>query len=259
MPSLPIDVGPVPACVVRAAADYAIPIRALLAVKAAMQPKPEVRQGFAAGSPYPVNRAWLTALARTWRLKSEALTRDVCWTAQAASYVLRYEINRAGGDFWTGVASFVTSVPPGQPVKAAEISKLIDEAARQNKLDPALIRAIVEVESNYQPEARSSKGAVGLMQLMPTTAARYGVTDQRELFTPSVNIAAGAKYLANLWKMFDGNVQLTVAAYNAGEGAVVKYGLKVPPYAETQRYVQAVTTLYGPTFQAKVYEASLLF
>lgn len=259
MQSLPIDIGPVPACVEKAASEYAIPTRALLSVKAAMLPSVPVRRGFAADSPYPVNDSWLRVLARGWRIKANVLKQDVCWTARASSYVLRYEINRAAGDFWTGVASFTTSVPPGQPVKAAEVAALIDDAAHQNRLDPALIRAVMEVESHFQPSATSPKGAVGLMQLMPKTAARYGVLAQRDLLVPAINIAAGARYLGDLLTQFGGNIQLTLAAYNAGEGAVVKHGLRVPPYAETQQYVQSVTTLYGPTFRTRVYEASLLF
>jgi len=259
MPALPpVDIGPVPACVAQAATDYAIPTRALLAVKAAMQPAAPVDRGFAA-SPYPVASAWLATLARGWGLKVDVLKRDVCWTARASAYVMRYEINLARGDFWVGVSRYARSVPPGTAAKAGDIAPLIDDAAHQNGLDPALISAVVEVESAYQAEARSPKGALGLMQLMPGTGARYGVTVQRDLLVPSINIAAGARYLADLYAMFGGDLRLTLAAFNAGEGAVIKYGLQVPPFAETQQYVQAVTTLYGPTFRAKVYEASLLF
>jgi soluble lytic murein transglycosylase-like protein len=217
-----------------------------------------VDRNFAA-SPYPVTNAWLATLARGWGLKVEVLKHDACWTARASAYVMRYEINLARGDFWEGIGHYARSVPPGTVAKANDVAPIIAEAAHQDGLDPALISAVVEVESGYQAEARSPKGALGLMQLMPGTGARYGVAAQRDLLVPSINIAAGARYLADLYAMFGGDLRLTLAAFNAGEGAVVKYGLQVPPFAETQQYVQAVTTLYGPTFRAKVYEASLLF
>jgi soluble lytic murein transglycosylase-like protein len=117
------------------------------------------------------------------------------------------------------------------------------EAAKDTRLDPALIHAVITAESNYNPNAVSNKGAQGLMQLMPDTARRYGVK-AKEIKHPEKNIKAGAQYLADLLRMFDGDVRLALAGYNAGENVVVRYGRKVPPYAETQAYVPRVLRVY---------------
>jgi len=116
-------------------------------------------------------------------------------------------------------------------------------AAKDTQLDPALIHAVITAESNYNANAVSHKGAVGLMQLMPDTARRYGVSG-REIKLPEKNIMAGSQYLADLNRMFDGDLKLALAGYNAGENVVVRYGRKVPPYAETQAYVPRVLRVY---------------
>jgi soluble lytic murein transglycosylase-like protein len=116
-------------------------------------------------------------------------------------------------------------------------------AAKGTQLDPALIHAVITAESNYNANAVSHKGAVGLMQLMPDTARRYGVKG-KEIKLPEKNIMAGAQYLADLIRMFDGDLKLALAGYNAGENVVVRYGRKVPPYAETQAYVPRVLRVY---------------
>ena len=100
-----------------------------------------------------------------------------------------------------------------------------------------LLHAIIAVESAYDARAVSSKGAQGLMQLMPATAQRFGVLDP---FDPHENVRAGARYLKALMAQFNGDLKLTLAAYNAGESAVVRYGNRVPPFAETQKYVPKV-------------------
>jgi soluble lytic murein transglycosylase-like protein len=116
----------------------------------------------------------------------------------------------------------------------------IDAAAKAHDLDPALVRAVIHAESGFNPKARSHKGAVGLMQLMPATAREVGVRDAR---VPSHNIRGGAQYLAGLLAQFRGDVALAAAAYNAGPAAVAKYA-GIPPYAETQVYVQRVKILH---------------
>jgi soluble lytic murein transglycosylase-like protein len=127
------------------------------------------------------------------------------------------------------------------PKDRARYSKHILDAARVNKLEPALIHAVIAAESGYNPFARSPKGAAGLMQLMPATAKRYGVTNRLD---PAQNIQGGARYLRDLVRMFNNDLQLAVAAYNAGENAVVKYGNRIPPYSETMTYVPRVMTYY---------------
>ena len=116
----------------------------------------------------------------------------------------------------------------------------INHAARQFDLDPALVRAVIHAESGFDARARSPKGAIGLMQLMPGTARRLGVTNA---YVPGRNIWGGAQYLAGLLAQFRNDVALAVAAYNAGPEAVQKYA-GVPPYAETQVYVQRVKILH---------------
>lgn len=118
----------------------------------------------------------------------------------------------------------------------------IDAVAKQNRLPRALVHAVITAESAYDPNAVSHAGAVGLMQLMPGTAERYGVLNRKD---PLANVAGGTRYLRDLLKMFDNNLVLALAAYNAGENAVIKYGNKIPPYEETQTYVQRVLKYYN--------------
>ena len=114
--------------------------------------------------------------------------------------------------------------------------------ARRARLDPALLHAVIAVESAYDPAAVSPKGALGLMQLMPATAARYGVRDP---FDVEQNLAAGASHLRGLIDRYAGDTALALAAYNAGSGAVQAAGGRIPPYAETRRYVPAVLRRYA--------------
>jgi soluble lytic murein transglycosylase-like protein len=118
---------------------------------------------------------------------------------------------------------------------------LIRKVAKKAKLSPELLHAVIQAESSYNPKAKSSAGAVGLMQLMPGTASRYGVTN---IWDPSQNLEGGARYLRDLLDMFKNNLRLALAAYNAGENAVKKYGNRIPPYPETQKYVRKVLDFY---------------
>jgi soluble lytic murein transglycosylase-like protein len=117
----------------------------------------------------------------------------------------------------------------------------IQAAAMANNVEAALIRAVISVESGYNPSAVSRAGAVGLMQLMPETAKRYNVTNRHD---PEQNIHGGAQYLRDLLRMFNNDLQLAIAAYNAGEQAVMKYGNRIPPYRETLAYVPKVMKFY---------------
>jgi hypothetical protein len=119
----------------------------------------------------------------------------------------------------------------------AQLGSEIEAAARAQSLDPALLKALVAVESRFNPRARSPKGAMGLTQLMPATAQRYGVAKPYDV---KQNLHGGARYLRDLMKLFDQDVKLVLAAFNAGENAVIRYGKRIPPYPETQRYVPAV-------------------
>ena len=116
----------------------------------------------------------------------------------------------------------------------------VQAAAREHGVDAALIHAVISAESGYNQFARSPKGARGLMQLIPATAARYGATN---LLDPRQNIDAGTRYLKDLMGMFGNDLRLALAAYNAGEGAVMRYG-NIPPYQETRQYVPKVLAYY---------------
>lgn len=129
----------------------------------------------------------------------------------------------------------------GGRVAPAKYRGHILAAAQETKVDAALIHAVISVESGYNASARSSAGAVGLMQLMPETARRYGVKDRLD---PAQNIRGGARYLRDLKALFDGDLKLVLAAYNAGEESVMKYGRQIPPYRETAAYVPKVLSYY---------------
>jgi len=132
-------------------------------------------------------------------------------------------------------------LPPGVNLVRGRYAELINQVATEEGMDPALVRAIIRAESNFDSHAVSRKGARGLMQLMPDTAGRYAVEN---VFDPEANIRGGVRYLRFLHDMFAGRLSLVVAAYNAGENSVLRHN-GVPPYAETQQYVARVLGLYG--------------
>ena len=137
-----------------------------------------------------------------------------------------------------GAPAVATARRPGSSARA-RWGALIDQVAAEENLPAALVHAVVAVESGYDPHAVSPKGAVGLMQLMPATAERFGVPRAART-EPAQNLRAGARYLGWLLNTFHGDLELALAGYNAGEGAVQKYGHQVPPYRETQNYVRRV-------------------
>jgi soluble lytic murein transglycosylase-like protein len=144
------------------------------------------------------------------------------------------------------VPAFESTAPTPQKAettaeKRARFAPLITAAAAASKVEPALIEAIMTAESAFNPLAVSKAGAVGLMQLMPDTAARYGVKDR---WDPAQNILGGARYLSFLLEKFNNNHKLAIAAYNAGEGAVEKHRNRIPPYSETRKYVPKVLAYY---------------
>jgi len=152
---------------------------------------------------------------------------------------------KGGGE--VGVpAAMVQGIVPDEvleelrPGTAADFERLVAEAAQRHGLEPALVRAVVAVESGFQPTAVSRKGAQGLMQLMPATARDLGVDDP---FDPAANLDGGSRYLSSLVARYDGDLTRALAAYNAGMAAVARHG-GVPPYAETRSYVRRVLGRY---------------
>ena len=142
--------------------------------------------------------------------------------------------------YMPGEISFMGENRPAVNIDRDGVEKLVREAAERHHVDPALVRAVIETESNWNPAAISRKGALGLMQLIPTTAQRFGVNDA---FSPKQNVDAGVKYLKTLLERYNGNLDLALAAYNAGEGAVDRaHG--IPSYRETRNYVQRVQEAY---------------
>ena len=135
----------------------------------------------------------------------------------------------------------------------AEVDTIIAESGKRYGVDPALLYAIMHQESAFKPRAVSNKGARGLMQLMPATAARFGV---RDIFNKRQNIEGGARYMRFLLDTFSGSVPLALAGYNAGEGAVMRYGRNIPPYRETQEYVRRITRRYALIRDPQTIEAA---
>ena len=142
--------------------------------------------------------------------------------------------------YMPGQLSFLGPNRPAMSVDRDGVEKMVREAAERHKVDPALVRAVIETESNWNPAAYSRKGAMGLMQLIPTTALRFGVNDA---FNVRQNVDAGVRYLRTLLERYNGNLDLALAAYNAGEGAVDRAG-GIPSYRETRAYVHRVQDSY---------------
>jgi hypothetical protein len=124
--------------------------------------------------------------------------------------------------------------------RRSRYDEIIERHAERYRVDATLVRAVIQVESDFNPSVVSSKGACGLMQLMPATASRFGV---REIHDPEQNIHGGVQYLAHLMRLFNGDLTRVLAGYNAGENAVIRHG-GVPPYAETTEYVRRAMTVY---------------
>jgi soluble lytic murein transglycosylase-like protein len=141
-----------------------------------------------------------------------------------------------------GAAAIRTTTKPERSERQRQYDDLIEQYARAHGVSADLVRAVIQAESNFNPRAVSSKGAMGLMQLMPATARELGVSDP---FHPADNIRGGVTYLARLLAKYDNNVELALAAYNAGAGNVERYGNAVPPFRETREYVKKITANSG--------------
>ena len=187
---------------------------------------------------------FITALAMAASPLSAASSADPNSSAPATQKTLVVRADRRTGKLIRSVAA-VKSAPASQSTPAINVAQIVDKAAHDNNVDPLLVHSIIQVESNYNPYAISSKGAQGLMQLMPPTARDLGVQDS---FDPRQNIEAGVRYLKYLQDLYKDD-RLALAAYNAGPGAVEKYK-SVPPYPETRDYVNRVGQQYGAAKKA---------
>lgn len=159
------------------------------------------------------------------------------------------DIKQEGAAVGEGVQRSLAQIDASPKYHA--IREQLDQAAQEHGVEIELIKAVVAAESAFNSEAVSPKGAVGLMQVMPATATRFGVsaatghTVERQLRDPRTNVQAGTRYLAYLLQLFDGKLELALAAYNAGEGAVIRSGRQIPNYRETRDYVAKVLGLYN--------------
>lgn len=184
-----------------------------------------------------------SAVADIYEYIDDAGTTHFSDTPTDERYVLILKSELAVAET-TSEDSLPTSSPANNfvpPLTQPQLLAQIEQSALNNQLDSELIHAVMHVESAYKSKAKSHKGAQGLMQLMPATASRMGVKNS---YDPAQNIEGGAKYLRELLNLFNNDVSLAVAAYNAGEQAVIKYGNHIPPYKETQAYVPKVLTIY---------------
>ena len=208
------------------------------------------------GCAWAVNFECRLAESNTWRTVSQDLAarfpaavgecRPVAAPAPASASApvpARPPLLPPGGTEVRVVTSRGAAAPPAAWLPSNKWWDFIASAADRHGVDERLVHAVIQVESNYASNARSPKGAVGLMQLMPATAARFGAESVESLLDPRVNVDIGVRYLRELLDRF-GRTDLALAAYNAGEGAVVRNGYQVPPYRETQDYVRKVRRLY---------------
>lgn len=191
-------------------------------------------------------------MTRAGRLVAGVLLAASASSVQAASFYAGVSADGrlvVADEPVTGLLAFQPSTPrkalgrpPGGSGVAPRWQPLLWQVAAEVGIEPALLQAVVQQESGFDPLAVSPAGAAGLMQLMPATATRFGVRDR---FDPAQNLRGGARYLAWLLDHFDQDIDLALAAYNAGEGSVRRHGNRVPPYAETQAYVRAVRRRYA--------------
>ena len=172
-----------------------------------------------------------SATGHRWKPVAPANIRAARSAAAEINQYLDHEGNAAASS---------PAASPGKIFSEREINAAIDEAAARHNVDPSLVRAVIKVESNFNPNAVSRKGAMGLMQLMPQTAHQLKVTNP---FDPGQNVDAGVRHLKQLMESYGGDVKLTLAAYNAGQGAVSRSN-GIPHFAETRKYVNRITALY---------------
>ena len=184
----------------------------------------------------------LAALSLAWPVQVDA--QIYAWRDTSGNLVLSdRRLDDTAVTYTVSAApTFRTTRPVVQTVVRERFEPLVQEHSARQSLRPDLVRAVIQVESGFNPHARSPKGAMGLMQLMPATARDLGV---RDAYDPGENIRGGTTYLRQLLDRFDGNEELALAAYNAGPNAVDRYGRRIPPYQETRAYVRKIGSATG--------------
>ena len=188
--------------------------------------------------------AFLIGTLALWAWPSQADAQIYAWRDANGTLVLSDRTIDAPTDVYKveGAPSYVTTRPVEPSSNRELYEPLVQEHATRQSLRPELVRAVIQVESGYDPRALSPKGAMGLMQLMPATARGLGVNNP---WDPAQNIRGGTDYLRQLLDLYEGNEELALAAYNAGSGAVARYGGRIPPYRETRDYVRKVGAAAG--------------
>jgi soluble lytic murein transglycosylase-like protein len=197
----------------------------------------------------------MTARAEIWGYVDETGTARIATTKLDDRYQLFFKGGTTDEARDTAVAeaqarAAFERTPAFQRIKdhrnAGRFELLIDHYAKLQQLDPALVKAVIAVESSFEPEAVSARGAVGLMQIIPETGERYGIASdatrsvEQKLRDPTINLRVGTRYLHDLLALFADDLELALAAYNAGEKAVMRYDNTIPPFAETREYVKQV-------------------
>lgn len=204
----------------------------------------------------PLERA--SRALRTRAMASLAVVLGLCLASPAQAQIASYVDSH-------GRTIYINENPPARAARQHSANEgfvtpppklrgVVEAAAARNNLDPALVQAVIQTESNWNPFAVSRKGAFGLMQLLPSTAERYGV---RDVFDPAQNVNGGTRYLRDLLERFHGDLKKSLAAYNAGEQAVQRYG-GVPKYPETRAYVRKVTKTYFQSGSPRAPELSAI-
>lgn len=215
----------------RATAEYHVSTSRVLSVLEAVSARPS---GI---GPMGIPAAWLPVLARAGFRKAEVIGSPE-WNVVAGTWILSVTRSNAGRDQAAATPAVETAAGP---LAVSQLAQAINAAASTYHLPAAFITAVMLQESGGNPGARSPKGAMGLMQLIPATAARYGVSNP---WSPRQSLMGGAAYLAHLVREFNGSPTLVLAGYNAGGQAVRNAGYRIPPYEQTQRYVPAVLSKY---------------
>jgi soluble lytic murein transglycosylase-like protein len=198
-----------------------------------------------------VTRALLTAALFVAVWPAHARAQIYAWRDATGTLVLSDRVIDQPTDIYQveGAPRYVSTTPVESTSARERYEPYVLEYSNRHSLRPELVRAVIQVESGYNPRALSPKGAMGLMQLMPDTARMLGV--QRP-YDPEQNIRGGTRYLRLLLDKYDGNEELALAAYNAGSGTVDRYGKRVPPYRETRDYVRKVGSKAGePTYTTR--------